>query len=850
MRSSRDARWPTSAIGAVHLGSSSEVASRIESTCWHRRCSSRQSAVPARKATSRSAPHEERGVVPLTRESLPPRRDRSSHASKFRQREIESRGCIRIARLRGANPTAVIEQRPRTSSRWGLACDLSALMVCGCGCVRSRTHNAGIVDVAWSASIGALGVAWRVSSPTAGVPRRLADRRDGRPGRLRLGWHLCLRVGRRARGRAIPGNCASASARRSGRAETVLVLPGAGRARGTVQPCALLVGRDRPTDARGLARVGHRRASRSSADRHRRRVVADSPTRGMARRTPSNRGRKCAADSVALLAPPELLLRVAALVGLRARSPSARPWWWVALWPARGDATCSCPKVTGIPPTEQQALRSRGDAYRPTSETTNAFFPKAAVKTTERSNVDPHELGHMRRLAMTGLENPPLDSGLLPDSLIRPRHPPPVEASARTGHRARLLADCEQMARNCEPRRFVAMRRLRRRRAGPREGERAALRGARRLLRARCLGRHRKYSSCSLRDPETTNPRRRGGRDAAHSPASGRSSPTACASSSSAAAGARSPCGWRSTTRTRRITAVSNSSSQQRALHPRGPRRGLSNVEVITARHERLRPPRAPDRSTASSPSRCSSTCATGRTAPASRPHSWLKRRRASSSCTSSPTRASPTRSRSRDESDWMSRYFFTGGMMPCRTTSSTSSIALDRSRSSSTSAGSRLRDALRAHLRGLAARTSSVDARLRCCRSSPRPTGAAQTPTCGSTAGACSSWPAPSSSPGTAETRVGRRAPAPARASSEGPGRDGRPDADSRARRDGLREMIVQLGSTPGPLDEARRTEDPTSAHRLARVVPFVVLHLCCLLVLRGSAGARSRSPSPSAST
>jgi steroid 5-alpha reductase family enzyme len=32
-------------------------------------------------------------------------------------------------------------------------------------------------------------------------------------------------------------------------------------------------------------------------------------------------------------------------------------------------------RVTGIPLTEQQALRSRGDAYRRYQQTTSAFFP-------------------------------------------------------------------------------------------------------------------------------------------------------------------------------------------------------------------------------------------------------------------------------------------------------------------------------------------------------------------------------------------------------------------------------------------------------------------------------------------
>jgi steroid 5-alpha reductase family enzyme len=32
-------------------------------------------------------------------------------------------------------------------------------------------------------------------------------------------------------------------------------------------------------------------------------------------------------------------------------------------------------KVTGVPPTEAQALRSRGEAYREYQRTTSVFFP-------------------------------------------------------------------------------------------------------------------------------------------------------------------------------------------------------------------------------------------------------------------------------------------------------------------------------------------------------------------------------------------------------------------------------------------------------------------------------------------
>jgi steroid 5-alpha reductase family enzyme len=52
------------------------------------------------------------------------------------------------------------------------------------------------------------------------------------------------------------------------------------------------------------------------------------------------------------------------------------PLWWVAV----GGVVAMflfLTRVTGIPPTEVQALRSRGDAYREYQRTTNAFFPWA-----------------------------------------------------------------------------------------------------------------------------------------------------------------------------------------------------------------------------------------------------------------------------------------------------------------------------------------------------------------------------------------------------------------------------------------------------------------------------------------
>ena len=50
------------------------------------------------------------------------------------------------------------------------------------------------------------------------------------------------------------------------------------------------------------------------------------------------------------------------------------PLWWVPL-AAVAAMGCFIIRVTGIPPTEAQALRSRGDAYRAYQRTTSPFVP-------------------------------------------------------------------------------------------------------------------------------------------------------------------------------------------------------------------------------------------------------------------------------------------------------------------------------------------------------------------------------------------------------------------------------------------------------------------------------------------
>jgi len=102
------------------------------------------------------------------------------------------------------------------------------------------------------------------------------------------------------------------------------------------------------------------------------------------RRDPANRGRTCRAGLWRYSRHPnyffEWLVWVAYFV-----FALASPWGWVTIY---------CPllmlyflfRVTGIPATEAQALRTRGDDYRQYQATTNAFvpwFPKRTAKASE-----------------------------------------------------------------------------------------------------------------------------------------------------------------------------------------------------------------------------------------------------------------------------------------------------------------------------------------------------------------------------------------------------------------------------------------------------------------------------------
>jgi steroid 5-alpha reductase family enzyme len=91
------------------------------------------------------------------------------------------------------------------------------------------------------------------------------------------------------------------------------------------------------------------------------------------RRSPAGRGRTCRQGLWKYSRHPNYFFEwlhwsVYPLVGIGLPGGA---WLWLAplaMW-------FLITKVTGIPPTEEQSLRSRGDDYREYQRTTNAFFP-------------------------------------------------------------------------------------------------------------------------------------------------------------------------------------------------------------------------------------------------------------------------------------------------------------------------------------------------------------------------------------------------------------------------------------------------------------------------------------------
>ncbi len=227
-----------------------------------------------------------------------------------------------------------------------------------------RTRNAGVVDVAWSFATGALGAGFALAADGA-WPRRLVVAGLAAAWGLRLGLHLWARVGREAedgRYQQMRREWGADADRRlfgffqiQAFAAVLFALPmlAAGR---SAAPFG-------PLDAVGVALWLIGLGGGTIADRQLAAFRAD----------PGHRGRVCQAGLWRYSRHPNYFfewLHWWSYAALAVHSPV----WWV---PLAGVVAMgyTITRVTGIPPTEAQAIRSRGDAYRAYQRTTSAFVP-------------------------------------------------------------------------------------------------------------------------------------------------------------------------------------------------------------------------------------------------------------------------------------------------------------------------------------------------------------------------------------------------------------------------------------------------------------------------------------------
>jgi steroid 5-alpha reductase family enzyme len=232
--------------------------------------------------------------------------------------------------------------------------------------VQYRTRNAGIVDVAWSLGTGLLGVAFALV-PDGGDPARkvLVAALVG-IWALRLGLHLAQRVS----GEAEDGRYRVLRERLGDRLQpfmfgffqlqavwaVLFALPIWAAARAPAEGLQLW-------DGLGLAVWLVAMGGEAIADAQLARF----------RRTPGNRGKVCRVGLWRYSRHPNYFFEwlhwfAYVLIGV------GSSWWWLT-WAGVVAMLVFLLKVTGVPHTEQQALRSRGAEYRRYQRTTSVFLP-------------------------------------------------------------------------------------------------------------------------------------------------------------------------------------------------------------------------------------------------------------------------------------------------------------------------------------------------------------------------------------------------------------------------------------------------------------------------------------------
>ena len=251
----------------------------------------------------------------------------------------------------------------RVAEAWALAAALQLAL----WLVQQRTHNAGIVDVGWAASFALVAglFAWRATAPLEAWGPLAA---------IVAAWSVRLSAYLVARGAARPpedGRYATLRARWGANApRNLFVFFQAQAALTGILSTAFVVPFFAAPGPRGwpLA-LGAAVALAGLAGE----TVADAQLARW-RREPGNRGRVCDAGLWAYSRHPNYFFEWCVWLGHAVYGLAFAPWGLLALG-GQAIILASILGVTGIPPTEMQAIRSKGDAYRAYQRRVSRFVP-------------------------------------------------------------------------------------------------------------------------------------------------------------------------------------------------------------------------------------------------------------------------------------------------------------------------------------------------------------------------------------------------------------------------------------------------------------------------------------------
>jgi steroid 5-alpha reductase family enzyme len=247
-----------------------------------------------------------------------------------------------------------------------LAAALAAVWMLLLWLVQRATGNAGVVDAGWAAAVGGLGVLFALTTDAPTARRLLVAGMYGTWG-LRLALYI-LRD--RIVDREEDGRYEALRRRWGGRADLYFLAffeAQALLALAFAAPAVVVLRKESAGldlwDLAGAAVWVVALCGEALADRQLSRFRAD----------PANRGRTCNVGLWRYSRHPNYFfewLHWWSYVLLAVGSP----WWWINL-AAPGLMLLFLFKLTGIPATEAQAVKSRGDDYRRYQQTTSVFVP-------------------------------------------------------------------------------------------------------------------------------------------------------------------------------------------------------------------------------------------------------------------------------------------------------------------------------------------------------------------------------------------------------------------------------------------------------------------------------------------